>query len=66
MLAMVVLLTACNPGAGEARGLAASCSGGDATACNELGHRVAQGDRVLIAGRCAKYMDAIAYVPDRF
>lgn len=25
-----------------------------------------KGDRVLIAGRCAKYMDAIAYVPDRF
>ena len=40
-------LAACNPGAREARQLRASCSDGDAAACNELGNRVSLGEHVL-------------------
>jgi hypothetical protein len=47
IVAATVLVSACNPGAREARELAASCSGGDAAACNELGQRVSQGQYVL-------------------
>lgn len=46
-LTAAACLTACNPVAKEARTLDASCGGGDAAACNELGARTAQGDHVL-------------------
>jgi len=47
IIAAVVFVAACNPGAKEARDLDSSCTEGNAAACNELGHRTALGDHVL-------------------
>lgn len=43
----LVLATACNPKAQEARALDASCFAGDAAACEQLGVQVRRGDHVL-------------------
>lgn len=47
MVAMAICLSACNPGAREARRLATACSGGSAAACDTVGQQVARGDHVL-------------------
>jgi TPR repeat protein len=47
LLAALVLVASCNPGAEEARELRSSCAQGDTAACTELGYRVMQGQNVL-------------------
>ena len=47
LVTAVAALSACNPGAEEARSLDASCSDGDAAACYSLAYKVQQGEHVL-------------------
>ena len=47
LVSATAVLSACNPGADEARALGDSCASGDAAACNDLGYQVAQGQHVL-------------------
>jgi TPR repeat protein len=53
-MATVIAVTGCNPEAGVARELEAACQAGDASACNDLGWRVRQGQHVLADWRRAK------------
>ncbi len=46
-LIVLLLLVACDPRAREARELRASCSAGDAAACDRLGYQNFRGDHVL-------------------
>ncbi len=47
LVTVVVALSACNPGAEEARTLQALCGDGDAGACNDLGYRAFRGEHIL-------------------